>query len=136
MSDMFESAKRAAGAMMGRAAWEAEKSQRIAALEREMALLTKERAALIDQLAAVVADLGKRGELTQPALKALAERLNNLDGELSRSQSAIKTLQTEKYQPGAASFGASTGPSKSCPSCGAHMPLNSRFCASCGARLA
>lgn len=136
MSDMFESAKRAAGAMMGRAAWEAEKSQRIAALERELSLLTKERAALIDQLAVVVADLGRRGELTQPALKALGDRLTRLDDDLSRSQSAIKTIQTEKYQPGAVSFSPAAGPSKSCPSCGAHMPLNSRFCASCGARMA
>ena len=136
MSDMFESAKRAAGAMMGRAAWEAEKSQRIAALERELSLLSKERTALIDQLAVVVSDLSKRGELTQPALKALADRLTKLDEDMSRSQSAIKTIQTEKYQPGAVSFGASGGPSKPCPSCGAHMPLNSRFCASCGARLA
>jgi uncharacterized coiled-coil protein SlyX len=136
MSDMFESAKRAAGAMMGRAAWEAEKSQRIAALERELGLLTKERSALIEQLAAVVADLGKRGELTQPALKALGERLVNLNDEVSRSQTAIKTIQSEKYQPGAVTFSPAAGPSKSCPSCGAHMPLNSRFCASCGARLA
>jgi uncharacterized coiled-coil protein SlyX len=136
MSDMFESAKRAAGAMMGRAAWEAEKSQRIAALERELSLLTKERAALIDQLAVVVADLGRRGELTQPALKALADRLTRLEDDMGRSQSAIKTIQTEKYQPGAVSFSPAAGPSKSCPSCGAHMPLNSRFCASCGARMA
>ncbi len=136
MSDMFESAKRAAGAMMGRAAWEAEKSQRITALERELSLLAKERAALVDQLAVVVADLSKRGELTQPALKAVAERLAKVDDEVSRSQSAIKTMQSEKYQPGAVSFSAAGGPSKSCPSCGAHMPLNSRFCASCGARMA
>ncbi len=135
MSDMLESVKRAAGGMMGRAAWEAEKSQRIAALERELNLLTKERSALIDQLAVVIADLSKRGELTQPALKALGERLTKLDDEVSRSQSAIKTIQSEKYQPGAVSFSA-PGPSKSCPSCGAHMPLNSRFCASCGARMA
>ncbi len=136
MSDMFESAKRAAGAMMGRAAWEAEKSQRITALERELSLLAKERAALVDQLAVVVADLSKRGELTQPALKAVAERLAKVDDEVSRSQSAIMTMQSEKYQPGAVSFSAAGGPSKSCPSCGAHMPLNSRFCASCGARMA
>ena len=137
MSDMFESAKRAAGAMMGRAAWEAEKTQRVTALERELGLLTKERTALVDQLAVVVADLGKRGELTQPALKALADRLAKLDDDVSRSQSAIKTIQSEKYQPGAVSFSATaSGPSKSCPSCGAHMPLNSRFCASCGARMA
>ena len=136
MSDMFESVKRAAGGVMGRAAWEAEKAQRVSALERELGLLVKERTALIDQLAVVVSDLGKRGELTQPALKALAERLSKLDDELSRSQSAIKSIQSEKYQPGAVSFSAAAGPSKSCPSCGAHMPLNSRFCASCGARMA
>jgi hypothetical protein len=133
---MFESVKRAAGDMMGRAAWEAEKSQRIAALQRELDLLTKERAALIDQLAVVVADLAKRGQLTQPALKALADRLTTLTDDMTRSQGAIKSIQTEKYQPGAVSFSASGGPSKSCPSCGAHMPLNSRFCASCGAKMA
>lgn len=136
MSDMFESVKRAAGGMMGRAAWEAEKSQRIAALRRELDLLAKERTALVEQLAGVVTDLAKRGQVTQPSLKALAERLGELSADLDRSQSAIKTIETEKYQPGKVSFGGSAGPSKPCPSCGAHMPLNSRFCASCGAKLA
>ena len=137
MSDMFESVKRAAGGMMGRAAWEAEKSQRIAALKRELDLLVKERNALMDQLAGVVTDLAKRGELTQPALKALADRMAALSDDMNRTQSAMKTIESEKYQPGMASFSANAGgPSKSCPSCGAHMPLNSRFCASCGAKMA
>lgn len=137
MSDMFESVKRAAGDMMGRAAWEAEKSQRIAALQRELDLLTRERATLIDQLVVVVTDLTRKGQITQPALKAIADRMANLSDDVSRAQSAIKTIQNEKYQPGVASFSASVGgPSKSCPSCGAHMPLNSRFCASCGAKMA
>lgn len=136
MSDLFDSVKRAAGGMMGRAAWEAEKAQRLAALERELGLLTKERTALVDQLAVVVADLAKRGELPQPPLKALAERLTNLDDEMGRSQSAIRKIQSEKYQPGAVSFTPAAGPEKSCPACGAHMPLNSRFCPSCGARMA
>lgn len=133
---MFDSVKRAAGDVMGRAAWEAEKAQRLTALERELGLLTKERAALIDQLAVVVADLAKRGELTQAPLKALAQRLATLNDELTRSEGAIKKIQTEKYQPGAVSFAAAAGPEKSCPSCGAHMPLSARFCASCGARMA
>ena len=136
MSDMFESVKRAAGDMMGRAAWEAERSQRIAALRRELDLLVKERTALVEQLAGVISDLDKRGQITQPALKALAERLGELSADMERSQGAIKTIETEKYQPGKVSVGGAAGPSKSCPSCGAHMPLNSRFCASCGAKMA
>ena len=51
MQDMFDNAKRAAGAMMSRAAWEAERTQRIAAIQRELGLLQRERAALLDQLA-------------------------------------------------------------------------------------
>lgn len=137
MSDMFESVKRAAGDMMGRAAWEAEKSQRVAALQREMDLLTRERAALVEQLTTVVTDLARKGQIAQPALKAIADRLVGLTDDVSRNQSAIRTIQNEKYQPGMASFSASAGgPSKSCPSCGAHMPLSSRFCAACGAKMA
>lgn len=137
MQDMFGSAKRAAGAMMSRAAWEAERTQRIAAIQRELGLLQRERAALLDQLAGTVTDLARRGEAMQPALKAIADRLVAMEDEVKRAQSAIQTIQSEKYQPTAAPYSVGVaGPEKACPTCGARMPTSARFCSSCGARLA
>lgn len=136
MQDMFDNAKRAAGAMMGRAAWEAERTQRIAAIQRELGLLQRERAALLDQLAGTVSDLARRGEAMQPALKAIADRLAAMEDEVKRAQAAIQTIQSEKYQPTAAPYAVgAAGPEKSCPTCGARMPASARFCSSCGARL-
>lgn len=137
MQDMFDSAKRAAGVMVGRAAWEAEKTQRIGAIQRELGLLHRERGALLDQLAGVAIELSRRGETMQPALKAIADRLAAMEDEVKRAQSAIQTIQSEKYQPTAAPYSVSvTGPEKACPTCGARMPSSARFCSSCGARLA
>ncbi|HZC05556.1 MAG TPA: zinc ribbon domain-containing protein [Ktedonobacterales bacterium] len=136
MQDMFDSAKRAAGAMVGRAAWEAERTQRIGAIQRELGLLQRERAALLDQLAGAVTDLARHGEAMPPALKAIADRLSAMEDETRRAQTAIQTIQSEKYQPSAAPYSVSvTGPEKVCATCGAHMPVTARFCSSCGARI-
>lgn len=137
MQDMFDNAKRAAGAMMSRAAWEAERNQRIAAIQRELGLLQRERASLLDQLAGTVTELSRRNEPMQPALKAIADRLAAMEGEVKRAQAAIQTIQSEKYQPTAAPYSVGVaGPEKACPTCGARMPTSARFCSSCGARLA
>ncbi len=137
MQDMFDSAKRAAGAMVGRAAWEAEKTQRIGAIQRELGLLQRERAALLDQLAGTVSDLARRGEAMPSALKAIADRLAAMEDEFKRAQTAILTIQNEKYQPTAAPYSVSAaGPERICPTCSAHMPTSARFCSSCGARMA
>lgn len=137
MQDMFDNAKRAAGAMVSRAAWEAERTQRISAIQRELGLLQRERASLLDQLAGVVIELSRRREAMPPALKAIADRLAAMEDEVRRAQTAIQTIQTEKYQPTAAPYAVSvSGPEKACATCGARMPATARFCSSCGARLA
>ncbi|MDE3229655.1 MAG: zinc-ribbon domain-containing protein [Chloroflexota bacterium] len=137
MQDMFDNAKRAAGAMMSRAAWEAERTQRIGAIQRELGLLQRERASLLDQLAGTVTELSHRNEPMQPALKAIADRLAAMESEVKRAQAAIQTIQSEKYQPMAAPYSVGVaGPEKACPTCGARMPTSARFCSSCGARLA
>lgn len=136
MQDMFDSAKRAAGAMMSRAAWEADRTQRISAVQRELGLLQRERAALLDQLAGTAVEISRRGEPMPPALKAIADRLTSIEDEVRRSQRAIQTIQSEKYQPTAAPYSVGVaGPEKACPTCGARMPTTARFCSSCGARL-
>lgn len=136
MQDMFDSAKRAAGAMMSRATWEAERTQRISAIQRELGLLQRERAALLDQLAGTVVEISRRGEAMPTALKAIADRLTSMEDEVRRAQRAIQTIQSEKYQPNAAPYSVSaSGPEKACATCGAHMPTTARFCSSCGARL-
>ena len=136
MQDMFDNAKRAAGAMMSRAAWEAERTQRIGAIQRELGLLQRERASLLDQLAGAVVELSRRGETMPPTLKAIADRLAAMQDEVKRAQTAIQTIQSEKYQPSAAPYSvAVTGAEKPCVTCGARMPATARFCSACGARL-
>lgn len=137
MQDMFDNAKRAAGAMMSRAAWEAERTQRIGAIQRELGLLQRERGALLDQLAGTISDLARRNEPMHPALKAIADRLATMEDEVKRAQAAIQAIQSEKYQPTAAPYSVGVaGPEKACPTCGARMPTSARFCSSCGGRLA
>ncbi len=136
MQDMFDNAKRAAGAMMNRAAWEAERTQRIGAIQRELGLLQRERASLLDQLAGAVTEMSRRGESMPPALKAIADRLAAMEAEVKRAQTAIQTIQSEKFQPTAAPYSvAVTGAEKPCSTCGARMPASARFCSACGARL-
>lgn len=136
MQDMFDNAKRAAGAMVSRAAWEAERTQRITAIQRELGLLQRERASLLDQLASAVVELSRRREAMPPTLKAIADRLAMMEDEVRRAQAAIQTIQSEKYQPTAAPYSVSvSGPEKACATCGARMPATARFCSSCGARL-
>ncbi len=137
MQDMFESARRAAGAVMGRAAWEAERTQRISAIQREIGLLQRERSALLEQLATTVVDLARRGQQIPSEVRAIADRLTAMDGEFKRAQTAVTTIQNERYQPGAAPYAVSVaGPERICPTCSAHMPATARFCSSCGGRLA
>jgi chromosome segregation ATPase len=136
MQDMFDNAKRAAGAMVSRAAWEAERTQRISAIQRELGLLQRERASLLDQLAGAVVELSRRREAMPSTLKAIADRLATMEDEVRRAQTAIQTIQSEKFQPTAAPYSVSvSGPEKACATCGARMPATARFCSSCGARL-
>jgi len=154
---MFESAKRAAGNMVGRAAWEADKSQRVNAQQHELDLLNRERQALLDQVAAVLVDLQRKGQVTQPSLKAVAERLTAMQDEMRRAQASIEAIRSEAYQPGAVSFGVqrntpdansvpaprnisapaapTAGGMVPCPRCGQMQNVNAAFCSTCGSRM-
>ncbi|HLJ82534.1 MAG TPA: zinc ribbon domain-containing protein [Ktedonobacterales bacterium] len=138
MQDMFEQAKRAATHAVERAAWEADRMRRVGARQREAELAERERVALLDQLGGVVLDLDKRGQLTQPALKALAQRLAQLRDEINHIQDDVQGIRKENFTPGSVSIqvnrpgAADTEP---CPTC--HQPVrkSAAYCPSCGARL-
>jgi DNA repair exonuclease SbcCD ATPase subunit len=144
MEDLFESAKRAASNAVERAAWEADKLRRANERQKELELLRRERAAMMEQLVATVRDLEARGQITQPQLKSLAERLTTLERELANGQSDIQAIRNETYTPGsvsisvqrkgapAANSGGSTYP---CPTCGRPVRSSAAFCSACGARL-
>jgi hypothetical protein len=145
MEDLIENAKRAAGAAMERAAWEADKLRRVNDRQRELELLRRERMALVEQLVATVRDLDRRGELTQPQLKSIGERLRTLDDELSSGQVDIQQIRQEIYTPGSvaisvqrrdASANRVSGPQRRpCPTCGRPTRLSAAYCSACGARL-
>lgn len=138
MQDMFEQAKRAASHAVERAAWEADRMRRVSARQHDADLAARERAALLDQLGSVLLDLDQRGQLTQPALKALAQRLAQLRDEISRVQSDVQAIRQETFTPGTVSIQvnrAGAADTEPCPTCGQPVRKSAAYCSSCGARL-
>ena len=147
MQDMFENAKRIANTAVERAAWEADKLRRTTARQHEMDIALRERTALLDQLASIVLDLDRRGQLTNDPLKAVAQRLRSLESEVSKAQTDLRDIRAEPFVPGAVSINISrvSGGSsvsargidetESCPTCGQPVRSTAAFCSACGARL-
>ena len=144
MEDLFESAKRAASNAVERAAWEADKLRRVSERQKELELTRRERAAMMEQLVATVRDLEARGQITQPQLKSLAERLATLERDLANGQSDIQAIKNETYTPGSVSISVqrkgapqsnSGGSTYPCPTCGRPVRSSAAFCSACGARL-
>jgi DNA repair exonuclease SbcCD ATPase subunit len=144
MEDLFESAKRAASNAVERAAWEADKLRRVSERQKELELTRRERAAMMEQLVATVRDLEARGQITQPQLKSLAERLATLERDLANGQSDIQAIKNETYTPGSVSISVqrkgapqpnSAGSTFPCPTCGRPVRSSAAFCSACGARL-
>jgi predicted amidophosphoribosyltransferase len=142
MQDMFEQAKRVASTAVERAAWEADKLRRSSARQRDVELAQRERTALLEQLAATALDLEQRGQLEGP-LKALAQRLRALDGEIGRGKAEADAIRAEPFTPGSISIsvtrsGAGSAGSADygpCPTCGHRVRTSATYCSSCGARL-
>lgn len=147
MQDMFENAKRVASTAVERAAWEADKVRRTAARQREIDLLRRERSAAVEQLAGVLLDLDRRGELTQGPLVAIAARLKALTDDVNRGESEITAIRNETFVPGTISINvqrkddpnALTPTTNSsyttCPSCGRSVRRSAAFCSACGTKL-
>jgi DNA repair exonuclease SbcCD ATPase subunit len=144
MEDLFESAKRAASNAVERAAWEADKLRRVSERQKELELVRRERAAMMEQLVATVRDLEARGQITQPQLKSLAERLAALERDLGNGQSDIQAIKSETYTPGSVSISvqrrdgtqpSTGGATYPCPTCGRPVRASAAFCSACGARL-
>lgn len=144
MQDLFESAKRAAGNAVERAAWEADKLRRVTARQHEVELLQRERGALVEQLAGIVLDLSQRGQLPPGPLQTLADRLRTLDAEANRAATDIKSMRNEPYVPGAVTISVHRRDDQSadvrdtlpCPTCGRRVRRGATFCSACGTRLA
>lgn len=137
MQDLFENAKRMANSAVERAAWEADKLRRSTARQHDIEVAQRERGALLDQLANVVLDLERRGQLTQPPLQALAQRLKALEDEVNKAQVDLLAIRREAYPsaPGAPSGNASIEETETCPTCGQFNRKTAAYCNNCGARL-
>jgi hypothetical protein len=146
MQDMFENAKRVASTAVERAAWEADKVRRTGARQREIDLLKRERSAAVEQLAGVLLDLDRRGELTQGPLVAIAARLKALTDDVNRGESEITAIRNETFVPGTISINVqrkddpnapppSSSTHTTCPSCGRSVRRSAAFCSACGAKL-
>lgn len=139
MQDMIENAKRAASTAVERAAWEADRMRRIADKQREVDLLQRERTTLMEQLASVVLDMERRGQVPAGPLKSLAERMVALTTDVNKGVAEVQAIRTEQFQPGTVTIsvqrkGETTG-HLTCPTCGRSVRRSSNFCQACGARL-
>ena len=140
MQDFLENAKRKASAAMDRAAWEADKLRRGAARQKEVDLAQRERSTLLDQMAQMVLELDKQGVLGDQRLRALADRLRSLDGEIARGQADVQTIKAEPYSTGATSVTAVAAPhpaasvTEICTTCGQPIRGGASYCPGCGAR--
>ncbi|HLY30568.1 MAG TPA: zinc ribbon domain-containing protein [Ktedonobacterales bacterium] len=155
MQDMFDNAKRVAGNVAGRAAWEMDKMQRINTRQRELDLLLRERASTVEQMVSAVLDMEKRGQITNNQLKVVAEQLRKVHDEIDHARAEIEAIRSEPYTAGAsgasgvypANSGGATptvitpsasgtaGALQSCPQCGRPSPTTASFCSNCGRRL-
>jgi hypothetical protein len=158
MQDFIESAKRAAGNALERAAFEAEKVRRSTARQHDVELAQRERAALLEQIADIVLDLEARGQLAPDALRQLGQRLRQLQTEITTAQAEVQIIRNEAYKPGSVSIQVThNGPpaapalrapatalppqptpvavSAPCPTCRRPVRAGAAFCPSCGARM-
>lgn len=140
MQDFLSQARRAAGGAFERATWEADKMRRMNSRQRDIELLQRERTALLEQLSGVVLDLETRGQLTQPPLRALADRLRSLTNDITSATAEVETIRTEAYAPGATAYtpprpDALADETEICPTCKQLSRKGATFCANCGARL-
>lgn len=149
MQDMFENAKRVASTAVERAAWEADRVRRTNTRQREIDLLKRERSAVVEQLAGVLLDLERRGELTQAPLQAIAARLRTLTDDVNQGDTDITAIRNETFVPGTISINvqrkddpnalpstpAAASNTISCPSCGRSVRRSAAFCPACGTKL-
>lgn len=143
MQDFVDAAKRAASQAAERAAWEANRLRRISARQRETDLAQRERATLLEQMARVVLDLERQGQLTQEPLLALCRRLRTLDSEITAGTSEVQTMRAESFKPGSspayggppARSAASGSKEYPCPTCGKPVRDTAAYCSVCGTRL-
>lgn len=137
MQDFLENAKRKASAAMDRAAWEADKVRRSAARQKEVDLAQRERVTLLEQMAQMVLDLDKQGALSDSRLRALADRMRSLDGEISRGQADVQTIKSEAYGSSPTTTAAPRQVAtitEVCTTCGKSIRGGATYCPSCGAR--
>ncbi|GEM_PF-1141277 len=155
MQDMFDNAKRVAGNVASRAAWEMDKMQRVNAHQRELDLLLRERASAVEQMVSTVLDLEKHGQITQNQLKVIAEQVRKVQDEIDHARAEIEAIRSESYTPGASGAyhadPAATAPAPAvtpgasaagtaialqpCPNCKQLAPSTASFCSNCGRRL-
>ena len=141
MQDFLENAKRKASAAMDRAAWEADKLRRSSARQKEVDLAQRERVTLLEQLAQMVLELDKQGALSDARLRALADRMRSLDGEIARGQADVQTIKNEPYGSAPTATATATAAPRSvasitevCTTCGQPIRGGATYCPGCGAR--
>lgn len=143
MQDFVDAAKRAASQAAERATWEANRLRRISARQRETDLAHRERLTLLEQMAGVMLDLERQGQLSQEALVALCRRLRTLDGEIAAGASEVQTMRAETFKPGnppangsqPAQGGARRPREYPCPTCAKPVRDTAAYCSACGTRL-
>ena len=148
MQDMFENAKRVASTAVERAAWEADRVRRTSARQREIDLLKRERSAVVEQLAGVLLDLERRGELTQAHSRRLPRACGRSPTMSTRvtptsprfamrhsCQARSASTCSAKMIPTRCHLSPPPRSTIACPSCGRSVRRSAAFCPACGTKL-
>jgi hypothetical protein len=149
----------------GKAAFEAEKVRRIASIQSAIRSLKSDANRAYYEVGRLAFTLYEAGEIEQPALKALCERLRTLESEITAREQEIEQLRREPFleptvgaagqvgvicpnghgplvagaafcqECGAAGVTSRPLPAPICQQCGAALFPEAQFCASCGTAI-
>lgn len=126
MSDFFKRVRSGAG----KAAFEADKTRRIQALQLKIRPLNQETEKLFSQVGRVAFSLYQEDQIGQPDLKAACEELAGVFSQIGAIEQEVEAIRAETF------VDASAMPQYGhiCPNGHGQIPPQDNFCQTCGAR--
>jgi DNA-directed RNA polymerase subunit RPC12/RpoP len=126
MSDFFRTIRNTAG----KAAFEADKLRRVSAVQSAIKPLREEVNRTITRLGQAAYGLHQAGELAQPELCQICERMDSFYAQINAREKEIEAIRLEEYREPAVLPGSGL----LCPNGHGELPEGSLFCQECGAR--
>lgn len=116
----------------GKAAFEADKLRRVAAVQSAIKSLKEEVNKSFYQVGHVAYTLHTQGQVTQPELKEACDRLAALQTQIAAHEREIESIRAEEYVEPVSQSTTQYG--RVCPNGHGPIPLPNNFCQTCGAQ--